>query len=130
MRMESFATDRTITRVVSGGVEKWMKNKNFEMPMRATGKMRNFIEDQNKIGWDQVVCGRISKEAIKIQGRHLIENKHITKVHKDANKWLRLVIQTLWENVEKMWKTRCEEKYGKSREDKKRRKTIALRKRM
>ena len=86
--MENSATDPKITRILSEGVEKWMKDKKFEMSMRAMGKMKTFVEQQNTIGWDQIVCGRISKEVIKVQEKHLIENKHITKVHRDANRWL------------------------------------------
>ena len=129
-KMENSATDPKITRILSEGVEKWMKDKKFEMSTRATGKMKTFVEQQNRIGWDQIVCGRTSKEVIKVQEKHLIENKHITKVHRDANRWLRIILQTLWESTGKIWKTRCEEKYGKNREDKIRIETLTLRRRV
>ena len=124
--MEKGATDPKITRILSEGVEKWMKDKKFEMSMRAMGKMKTFVEQQNRIGWDQIVCGRISKEVIKVQEKHLIDNKHITQVHRDANRWLRIILQTLWESTGKIWKMRCKEKYGKNREDKIRIATLTL----
>ena len=50
-KMENSATDPKITRLLREEVKKWMKDKKFEMSMRATGKMKTFVEQQNRIGW-------------------------------------------------------------------------------
>ena len=51
-------------------------------------------------------------------------------MHRDANRWLRIILQTLWESTGKIWKTRCKEKYGKNREDKIRIQTLTLQRRV
>jgi hypothetical protein len=100
------------------------------MEMRSSGKMKKFIQEQNEIGWNQVVQGRISKTIIKVQNDHVEANKHITKVHRDPNRWLQKIIIALWSNTTTIWKSRCEEKYGKDREDQRRIRSKKLRARI
>ena len=102
--MENMATDPTIRRTLCVGVEEWMKNKNFMMEMRSSGKMKKFIQEQNEIGWNQVVQGRISQTIIKIQNDHLEANKHITKVHRDPNAWHYKIIIAQWSDTTTKWK--------------------------
>lgn len=82
MTMEDTATYRAIKRLVYKFFEDWMKDKHFKMNLHATRKMRKLIEEQNKVGLDQVIRGRTRKELASIQGRHSKEKYHITKGHK------------------------------------------------
>jgi hypothetical protein len=63
------------------------------------------IEEQNKIGWNQILYGCISAEFGRVQEQFYRWQQLSTKLHNDK-KWTRDLILKIWETMIKLWHNR------------------------
>ncbi len=63
------------------------------------------IQNQNKIGWRQLLCGRITNEFVRHHDNYASLNKG-TKL--DGEQWATCVVKILWEAVLNIWHHRNE----------------------
>jgi hypothetical protein len=108
LKMEKYKTPEYIVNLWINGMKKGMGNE--EEPIGSTPETQSIIEEQEKIGWEQMIKGRISKKWIKAQEEEMGDNA--TK-RKNALTWATEMISLIFEQWLKLWKIRNEDRHGR-----------------
>jgi hypothetical protein len=70
-------------------------------------ELRKCIIHQNKIGWNQLVKGRITKEMRKTMDNHYQKLNLNTRKY-TGERWCKLLIKNIWQVILQLWKQRNE----------------------
>jgi hypothetical protein len=70
------------------------------------------IAKQAKIGWQHILCGRISKSIVKHQDK-VYRINHADERVRTGKRWATQLTINIWKTVLKLWKTRCELTHGR-----------------
>ena len=65
-------------------------------------RYKSIIISQNKIGWDQVIKGRVTTKFVQHHDQYAMVNKIPT----DGEQWMTRIIKVMWEHVATCWKIR------------------------
>jgi ribonuclease HI len=106
--MEKYETPETMKRLWLEGINKGMMED--PTPIGDSPDMEDIIEAQEKIGWNQMLKGRIAHQWLNHQ-RDSMGNG--TTKRKNATTWATDMISTIFEYWLKLWKMRNEDKHGK-----------------
>jgi hypothetical protein len=82
---------------------------------KVSDQWQNAIEEQNKIGWEQIYKGRIGKELINAMDRHY-QQLGINKMQYNGERWAKQLIGNIWRIALALWETRNSIIYAESAE--------------
>jgi hypothetical protein len=115
LQLESYSQhsgiNETTMRVISKYISAWIMQQ--ESPLLsdiapdASQHLKQAVKDQEKLGWDQWLKGRISIKWGEMV-RYDLENKKGTKEGMSAEKWGKDIIVKTWQFVLECWFTRNE----------------------
>jgi hypothetical protein len=105
--MEKYGTPNTMKELWLEGIHKGMTGDNT--PIEDSPDIREIIEAQEKIGWNQMLQGRIAHQWIEKQKEAMATP---TK-RKNSMTWATEMISTIFEYWLKLWKMRNEDKHGR-----------------
>jgi hypothetical protein len=100
--------DSEIINIIEIGLSESAGNPNWEPDRTSISpRWRRGIEEQCKIGWNQLYYGRIAKEMIKAMDTHY---RGITadKLSYNGEQWARKMIRATYDTILELWKTRNE----------------------
>jgi hypothetical protein len=95
-----------------GSNDKWTIDKHNYHP-----ELHKAIESQNKIGWNQIYCGRISVDFSISQEQFYRWQQLPTTTH-NGQKWTRDLTYKIWEMMLKLWQNRNTAKHDKDERSK------------
>jgi ribonuclease HI len=72
-----------------------------------SGNIRRCIIQQNKIGWDQLLKGRMTKEMRRTMDHHYRQLKVDTRKY-TGERWCKRLLQNIWQVLLQLWKQRNE----------------------
>jgi hypothetical protein len=75
------------------------------LPSSISRKWKTAVNDQSKIGWRHILCGRIAKSLINAMNRHY-ESQEISSFLYNGNRWAKKLLQNIWSIMLELWKTR------------------------
>jgi hypothetical protein len=76
-------------------------------------KWKIVVQEQSRIGWSHILCGRISKSMISEMQKHYESQELSTYLH-NGNRWAKKLIQCIWSTMLELWKTRNNILYDKN----------------
>ena len=71
-------------------------------PIRYPRRYHKLIQHQNKIGWNQVLCGRVTKTFVQ----HHDHFSTLNKTTCNGEQWMTKVIANIWGYVRSVWQHR------------------------
>lgn len=109
-KMEAYKTPEYIVNLWIEGVKRGMTNN--EEPMSSTPETQPIIEEQEKIGWNQMIKGQIANKWIQAQKEAMGETA--TK-RKNALTWATDMVSLIFEEWLNLWKIRNEDRHGRDK---------------
>jgi hypothetical protein len=103
-------TKRVILKYIGAWISQQETPELKDIAPEASHSLKQAVEDQNKIGWDQWLKGRISIKWGEMVNYDLI-NKKVPKAGMSAEKWGKEVIVKSWQFVLECWFTRNESEH-------------------
>jgi hypothetical protein len=107
--LESYNTPKELAELWLEGIKIAMDNRD-DNPTARGNHLQQLIESQTKIGWPQLLKGRISKQWIHYQREAMGDNA--TK-RKNAETWATTMIETILNQWLKLWTMRNESRHGR-----------------
>jgi hypothetical protein len=68
-------------------------------------KWKIAVQEQSRIGWSHILCGRISKSLISEMNKHY-ESQDLSAYIYNGNRWAKKLLQNIWTVMLELWKTR------------------------
>ena len=102
--MEDQKTDPAISKAILHNLKKWRKCRGIFSDHYRDKQIRKAIRDQNDIGWEQFLLGRISYRWSNIQLTYY-QKRHMKKT---GEKWAEKLIQYIWKLHWGIWNHRNE----------------------
>ena len=85
-------------------------------PVPYPSDVRTLIQQQNVIGWRQILRGRFAREWQRIQNAYYMKHRRKTKFKRTGERWQKQFIVTIWECWFELWKIRNGEVHGTTTE--------------
>jgi hypothetical protein len=132
--MEKYDIHVKIKECILLGTGQWISkqetkiNKN-ELSFTPEGEINKAIDDQNEIGWDNFIRGRLSNRWESIQSQRYTATKAKEK-HRDPTIWATSLITTMWEGLIKTWESRNEDQHGRDETTKASKERASLKRRL
>jgi hypothetical protein len=67
-------------------------------------KWKIAVQEQSRIGWRHILCGRISKSLISEMNKHY-ESQDLSAYIYNGNRWAKKLLQNIWTVMLELWKT-------------------------
>jgi hypothetical protein len=102
--------------IIAQCLEKWMENGISTAPITTSiysNKLLQAITDQNRIGWQHFLRGRIASSFQLIVNK----NRECTLSPYESNKWTIEIIREIWLFVSDTWTTRNKQLHGETKEE-------------
>ena len=101
-----------LTQLLIDGVYCYLHDTQLENPQSYPDSIQGLIAEQEQIGWQQLLRGRISK-----QWRQLHDSSFSARSIKKTNMnsgtyWASKIINTIWGHIYKLWITRNQARHG------------------
>ena len=113
MKMQKLDTDQKLATIALAGLWCFIHNRDFHLANIPVG-YEKLIAEQNEIGWDNFMKGRISNEWITKQQQHL-QSKELITTRNNGTTWATTIISTIWTDWIKLWEMRNEDRHGKDK---------------
>jgi hypothetical protein len=78
-------------------------------------KWKIAVQEQSRIGWRHILCGRISKSLISEMNKHY-ESQDLSAYIYNGNRWAKKLLQNIWTVMLELWKTRNNIIYNTNRQ--------------
>jgi hypothetical protein len=118
--LKELRTNKTTTIVLTHYIKSWLEGAETpnlqDVEPEASITLQQAIEDQNKLGWNQIFCGRISNEWGTLHN-HDIQSTDHGLFKPTAERWGTKVIGLMFEYVLDCWTIRNEKEYDKADEE-------------
>ena len=98
-KLEQLETHPEITNCLVQGIR--FRHQSFTQ--HATPDTAQAAHDQDQIGWESLLEGRIASEWTEIQDRHYTSQRS----RRCPSLWAQRVVEALWEYTHSLWTTRC-----------------------
>ena len=82
--------------------------------------------EQERIGWHQVLLGRMSCKWGQIQTHYLHSTQQTPQHHNHGSRWTQSMIQYIWHEVRLLWNIRNEARHGKDEETRQERELLQV----
>jgi ribonuclease HI len=79
-----------------------------------SNNLRDYVIDQNCIGWNQLYNGRIAKSLVHTMDEHF-NNLGANGFQYSGKRWTKMLIRNIWNTVLKLWKNRNDFIYKQDR---------------
>jgi hypothetical protein len=106
----TLGTQETTTRVITQYIGDYLQEKSFKdiktITPDASIHLRNTLIEQNKIGWENFLKGRICIEWGELYKHDILINDKLNLTSHDAEQWGKKLVQLMWRFVIDMWTIR------------------------
>ena len=101
------------------GISDHLQDTPLEDPQQYPASLQVLIQDQQLIGWDQFLKGRISKLWVNIHQKQLTQRNIQITLFNSGVGWSSHLIAIIWSHVYSVWITRNLARHGKDRAEQK-----------
>jgi hypothetical protein len=110
------------------GIRAALTDSDYVMPTEdKEACFARLVDSQNAIGWMQLLRGRFSLHWIQLQQAHIDQEEEISSKKFTGARWLKKVINLIWNHLYRAWKLRNADLHGVDSADKELKATAKLR---
>lgn len=108
--MDDVTTDPHLQEMFLEGLECWMRGTELNRE-KHLARHRELVTQQDSIGWDNLLKGRLANQWKKKQTEHL-QSLNIENPERKGKQWPRLIVHVLWDKFLELWQARNQHKHG------------------
>jgi hypothetical protein len=108
-KAHKLAIDPLLIRLITHALDKWRNHKSPDIPEFLPSTYHHLFKEQSKIGWNQITKGRLTLSWVHQQDLYSSNNQGLNKMS--------TLISTIFTEVYKIWKDRCDIQHGKTQLD-------------
>ena len=101
------------------GISDYLQDSQVEYPQQYPDSLQVLIQEQQLIGWDQFLMGRISKRWLRIHHQQLKQRKLTITLFNSGIGWSSQLITIIWSHIHSVWIARNLARHGKDQEEQK-----------
>jgi hypothetical protein len=108
-KANKLAIDPVLIRLIIYALTEWRLQQELIVPAFLPQTYLLLFQQQSKIGWNQIMKGRLTHRWVYHQDMYAPNNQGLTK--------LSLLVTTIYTEIYKIWKNRCDIQHGKTQAD-------------
>ena len=115
LQLNAKKTPKVMTDLICDSIDNWIHRRQISLPNwhqhePFLNTLTDAFNSQKRIGWDQFLRGRMSKDWATAIGLYYKERKPGTAYTHDN--WIRHMINTIWQFSMSLWRQRCATYHG------------------
>jgi hypothetical protein len=109
--------DSEISNIIELGILNTDKTNQWTPSItNVSKKWKTAVQEQSRIGWSHILCGRFSKSLISTMNKHY-ESQELSSYLYNGTRWAKKLIQYIWITMLELWKTRNNIIYNKNSQE-------------
>lgn len=109
---EKLDTDPILSEILLEGLQTWLNGTNVVLSPRYSTRYRTLIQQQTKIGWNQLFYGRWAKTWRLLQDEYLTQHNVSPTRMNHGSAWVQRHIIIIWQACHYAWQSRNADRHG------------------
>jgi hypothetical protein len=110
-------TQPDLTIILLQGVRGTLNDPSYQMNVATREpRFQYLVTAQNKIGWQHILKGRFSHHWLQCQQLHIYLDPDIDSTKNTGERWLKRVLNCLWNSIWQVWLIRNDDLHGRDRQ--------------